>query len=413
MSNRALVINPDRIQRDINRLSQIGIGPSGVTRRAYTPEDREARQMVATLMEDAGLSVRVDAVGNLFGRIRGSDPALPVLMMGSHIDSVPGAGKFDGCLGVLGGIEVARAIQESGMRTHHPVEVAAFADEEGAWGSGTFGSRVFVGDVPENELGVRVSGGMTLRQLMESNGLFPERFSEAVRPYPLGGYLELHIEQGGVLDAEGVQIGVVTGIVGITRATITVTGKANHAGTTPMHMRDDALAKAAPIITYVQQEALRQGDMVATIGQIKVSPGAVNVIPGQVTMSLEMRSMDDQKVATMLDRVRRLIQSSKGADLQCGLAKRAVPMHPTVMEAILAACKATAVSHKKMHSGAGHDAMCIARVAPAGMIFVPSKNGISHQKEEHTDWEDVVRGVEVLAHSLVHLDAALAGRKYT
>jgi len=408
VDRRLIEVNQDRLQRDMQRLSRIGMGERGITRRSYTPEDVEARSFVAGLMQEASLDVRIDAVGNLFGRRQGAKPDLPVIMVGSHIDTVPQGGMFDGALGVLGGIEAVRAMNEAGVCTEHPVEVVSFAEEEGAWGSGTLGSRVFVGDVRAEELDRVVTGANSLKQLMLESGLEPDDFENAARPYPVAGYIELHVEQGGVLEQERLQIGIVTGIVGITRGSIVVQGKANHAGTTPMHMRDDALVKAAPLITYVYQEALRQESVVATIGRVGVSPGAVNVIPGKVELSLELRSMDDSKVELLLDRIRRKVELAEQAELRAGLAKGGVKMHALVMQAIENVCRGADVLYKKMPSGAGHDAMCMARICPTGMLFVPSKGGMSHSPDEFTHWADAARGAMVLANAVIDLDSTIS-----
>jgi len=253
-----------------------------------------------------------------------------------------------------------------------------------------------------------VTGANSLKQLMLESGLEPDDFENAARPYPVAGYIELHVEQGGVLEQERLQIGIVTGIVGITRGSIVVQGKANHAGTTPMHMRDDALVKAAPLITYVYQEALRQESVVATIGRVGVSPGAVNVIPGKVELSLELRSMDDSKVELLLDRIRRKVELAEQAELRAGLAKGGVKMHALVMQAIENVCRGADVLYKKMPSGAGHDAMCMARICPTGMLFVPSKGGMSHSPDEFTHWADAARGAMVLANAVIDLDSTIS-----
>jgi len=399
------LVNKGRLQRDIQALGAIGAGPLGITRRAYTLEDSKARRMTASLMEDAGLQVRIDPVGNIFGHRAGQDPQKPVIMFGSHVDTVPNGGMFDGALGVLGGIEAMRAFNEAGTVTRSPLEVAAFVDEEGAWVSGTFGSRAFVGQVRAQELRATTRDGQTVWEKMTSAGLAPDNLAGSVANYPVAAYLELHIEQGGVLERDGIDIGIVTGIVGITRGAVTVAGTTNHAGTTPMHMRDDALVKAARFITFVHEEARRGNDMVATIGQIQVSPGAVNVIPGEARLSLEMRSMDQSRIQVAVERFKLGAAALGGVQVDLGLAKPPVLMDAHIMDLIEEACKDSGYPYKRIPSGAGHDAMCVARIAPAGMIFVPSKGGISHSGRECTSWDQAARGVEVLARTVLRLDA--------
>jgi len=402
---KKIQVSEGRLRRDIEALGAIGAGPLGVTRRAYTSEDTKARQMTVSLMEDAGLRVRVDPVGNIFGRRDGRDSQKPVIMAGSHIDTVPNGGMFDGALGVLGAIEAARAFNEADIVTESPLEVAAFADEEGAWFSGTFGSRAFVGQVREQELRATTRDGQSVWEKLKSAGLSPDDLAGCFASYPISAYLELHIEQGGVLERDGLDIGIVTGIVGITRGAITAVGMANHAGTTPMHMRDDALVKAARFICLVHEEARRGCDMMATIGQIQVSPGAVNVVPGEARLSLEMRSMDPARLETAVERFKHGAAALGGVTVDLGLAKMPVPMDAGVMDSIEDACKEAGYPYKRMPSGAGHDAMCLARIAPVGMIFVPSMGGISHSAKESTAWDHAARGVDVLARTILRLDA--------
>jgi hydantoinase/carbamoylase family amidase len=398
-------VDESRLRRDIEALGAIGAGPSGITRRAYTTEDTEARLLTVSLMEDAGLRTRVDPVGNIFGRIEGRDPKRPVIMAGSHIDTVPNGGMFDGALGVLGAIEAIRAMSDAGIVTESPLEVASFADEEGAWFSGTFGSRAFTSQVREQELRAITRDGQTVWEKMKSAGLAPEQLASTPAAHRIAAYLELHIEQGGVLERDGLDIGIVTGIVGITRGAITVYGMANHSGTTPMHMRDDALVKAARFICLVHEEARRGGDMVATTGQIQVSPGAVNVIPGEARLSLEMRSEDPARIETAIERFKHGAAALGGVELSLGLAKPPVPMDAGIMDCIEEACKDAGYPYKRMPSGAGHDAMCLARIAPVGMIFVPSAGGISHSSKESTPWHQAAKGTDILLRTILKLDA--------
>ncbi len=399
-----LLIDGERLRRDLEALGEIGRTDFGITRRAFTEEDRRARVMVSRLMEEAGLEVRIDPVGNVFGRLSGRERTLPIVMCGSHIDTVPSGGMFDGSLGVIAGIEALRAIKSTGRVLQRSVEVAAFANEEGAWGGGTFGSRAFIGALTAEEVYANTTDGQTVAAKMLAVGLEPDDLHAAKAPYPLEAYLELHVEQGAVLDKENLDIGIVTGIVSTCRWMITVRGDANHAGTTPMHMRDDALVKASKFIVAASEEASRnRGDMVATIGQAFIQPNAPNVIAGEVKMVLGMRSLSEDRLEVALSRLKETATNLGGVDIDTIIIKPPVMMNDRLVDTIERVTQDLQIPAKKMHSGAGHDAMCIARIAPVGMIFVPSKNGKSHVPEEYTEWRHVTRGAEVLAHTILRI----------
>lgn len=400
-------VDGGRLNRRMAELARFGANDAGgIDRVAFGAADLEARAWVRDLWEEAGLTTSVDVAGNLIGRRPGTED-LPPLMLGSHIDSVPGGGNYDGQVGSMGATEVAATLHDAGVTTRHPLEFLIFPNEEG----GKTGSRALVGQVEPMELDLVTASGLTIGEGLRALGGDPTRLDEARRaPGSATAFLELHVEQGGVLDTDGVDIGVVEGIVGIMRWTVTVDGATNHAGTTPMDRRTDALVAAARFIDAVHTTALEMpGRQVATVGRISVEPGAPNVIPGRTTLSLEVRdlSMDG------IERVFRAVRARAGAiatdtgasfSFERFYTSGAAPTHPHIRDQVEAAAEALGLSHRRMPSGAGHDAQSIAVFAPVGMIFVPSRDGISHAPEEFTAPEDVTRGADVLLRTLLSLD---------
>jgi len=410
----AACVRLPRLRADLERLFELGKedGRAGAWRLAFSPADVRGRSFVLELMRDAGLAPRVDAAGNLIGAHRGRRPELPSLTIGSHIDTVPGGGMFDGALGVLGGIETLRAMRGAGYEPLHTVEVIAFSNEEKARFAGPGGSRAMVSGIGPGDLeGVRDAAGVLLTEAMSGAGLDPSEVAGARRPAGFcGGYLELHVEQGGRMDRDGIQIGAVTAIVAITRARVVFLGKANHAGTTVMTDRRDALWAAADLVGDVREAALAEkGELVGTVGVLEVSPGAANVIPGRAELSIELRSADEERIRRVLDgllaRARELatVYGLK-VEAKAGAVGRSVPMDATVVAEVQAAAAGLGLRCEKLPSWAGHDASQFAPVAPAGMIFVPSIGGVSHAPGEKTSWEDAASGVKVLAVTLCRLD---------
>ena len=401
--------NAERIEARIVALSQFGANPEGgVSRVAFSDFDIEGRHYIAALMREAGLSIRTDAAGNLIGRRAGRDDTLPPILFGSHIDSVPGGGNYDGDVGVIGALEVIDLLNEHGIVTQHPLEVVSFTDEEG----GLTGSRGMVGTLTPEALDLMTHSGYTIRDGLQRVGGDPDRLHTAARkPGDIKAYLELHIEQGGILDAEDIDIGVVEGIVGIRWWDVTVEGFANHAGTTPMDGRRDALVSAAELTLAVNRIGRElEGRHVATVGQIAAFPGAPNVIPGKVTMSLEIRDLDAEKMQQVFDLVRaeaERIAAKHGTPItftELDLAAPPAPTNAAVRDVIAAAAKALGLTSRRMPSGAGHDAQDIAHIAPIGMIFVPSVGGISHSPKEYTSAEDMANGADVLLRSVLAID---------
>ncbi len=376
----------------------------GMQRIAYSPEDRRAHAWIAQRMVAAGMTVRNDAAGNTIGHYPGSEPQRAPIGLGSHTDSVPSGGRFDGVLGVLGAIACVAALHRAGRRLRHPIEAIDFAAEEGTMPGGTVGSRAMAGNLPPENLGQPAWDGRTLADHLQGAGLTPARIGEARRaPGSLAAYLELHIEQGGILDREHCALAAVEGIVGMRHYAIAVGGRANHAGTTPMELRDDALVKAAPLIARVSEIA-RECRIIATVGRVRVVPGAPNVIPGAVELSLDMRSLDEDR----LDRAEAAVRAALapiGASLESFGQTPVAPADPSIFATIQRVCADSGLPWRTLPSGAGHDAMNVARLAPYGMIFVPSRGGVSHAPDEFTDDEALVVGVRALLTTLERIDA--------
>ena len=403
-----LRVNGVRLNESLNALAELGkTAQGGVTRLAYSDADRAAREYVMGLMRAAKLDVRIDAAANIIGRRPGRDAALPPILFGSHIDSVPDGGRYDGNVGSMGAIEVARTLADNKVVTRHPLEVVIFQNEEG----GLIGSRGMIGALTERELDLVSRSGKTIREGITFLGGDPSKLAHARRkPGDIAAYLELHIEQGAVLDAEKIDIGVVEGIVGINWWDVTVQGFANHAGTTPMDRRRDALLAAARFIEAANRVVTSvPGRQVGTVGRIQALPGAPNVIPGTVVLSLELRDLDAAKIAMLYERIRseaRRIGDASGtmfAFKEINVNEPA-PTDTRLRGLIAASARELGLTTKLMPSGAGHDAQDMARIGPAGMIFVPSVGGISHSPRELSRAEDITNGANVLAGTVLRLD---------
>ncbi|HVX39669.1 MAG TPA: Zn-dependent hydrolase [Gemmatimonadaceae bacterium] len=400
-----------RLLADLAALAAIGpTAEGGVDRPAYSDADLAARATVREWMRDAGLAVRVDAAGNTFGRRAGAEAGLPPLIIGSHTDTVPQGGRFDGALGALAALEVARTLRDRGIALRHPLEVVDFQNEEG----GLVGSKIVAGRFERDALALRATSGRTIEEGIRLLGGDPARLDEARRaPGSVAGYLELHIEQGRVLEHAGAEIGVVEGLVGIRYWEVTFLGTASHAGTTPMADRRDALVAASEFVSAVARIVTAiPGRQVGTVGRLAVHPGGANVIPGRVVLTLELRDLDLAKVTTVFDALeteaRRIARAT-------GTSVALVPTHtnepsltsPLVQDAVARAARALGLRPHLMPSGAGHDAQNMATIGPAGMLFVPSVNGISHSPLERTEDRDVVNGANVLLGAVLAMDATL------
>ncbi len=398
-----------RIEQRILELARFGANPEGgVSRVAFSDADIEGRRYIVSLMEEAGLDVRIDEAGNILGRRAGTSEGLPPILFGSHIDSVPKGGNYDGDVGVMAAIECAQVLSETGVTTRHPLEVVVFADEEG----GLVGSRGMLGALSPEALEIVSHSGKTIRQGLRDIGGDPDHLEQAVRRSgEIAAYLELHIEQGAVLDSDGIDIGIVQGIVGIKWWDVTLEGSANHAGTTPMDRRRDALLAAARLITAVNEVATGvPGRQVGTVGRIEAEPGAPNVIPGRVVMSLELRDLSMDKIESLYDRITeraRAIETESEVKITftpLDVTSTAAPTDERIRGLIEASAKDLGLSHLHMPSGAGHDAQEMARIAPVGMIFVPSVDGISHSPKEFTRPADMANGANVLLQTILRID---------
>ena len=406
------LINGRRLNEHLNALGEFGKNPQGgVSRIAYTEADRQGREFVIGLMRAAELDVSVDAAGNLVGRRAGGDQTLPPIVMGSHIDSVPEGGNYDGNVGSLGAIEVVQTLAEHRLSTRHPLEVVIFQNEEG----GLVGSAAISGALPDEELDLESRSGKTVREGIRFLGGDPAKLADARRQRgDIAAYLELHIEQGGVLDAGSIDIGVVEGIVGNSRWDVTVEGFANHAGATPMNGRQDALLAAARFIEAVNRVVTAQpGLQVGTVGRIQALPGAYNVIPGTVIMGLDLRDLDAAKIASLYRQINEEAQRiAQETDTKFVFEELSVNVPALtdgrIRRIIDESAKELGLTTRLLPSGATHDAQDMARLGPIGMIFVPSAGGISHSPREFTSPEDVVNGANVLLSTLLKLDAPVA-----
>jgi N-carbamoyl-L-amino-acid hydrolase len=412
-------ITPDieRVQRDILRMSEfVSSEEPGYTRISFSKEDREAREYVAHLMKEEGnLSVRIDAAGNLIGSRRGESQK-PAILVGSHIDTVRGGGRFDGVSGVIAAIEIARRFEEEKVSMIHPLEVIVFlAEEPSPFGISTVGSRAMTGRLSEDLLiSLKDSQGRTLGGAIEGMGGNPSRIREAKRsPAEVLAFLELHIEQGPILYSRGIPIGAVTGIVGILRGRIEVVGRMDHAGTIPMEARKDALVAGSEVVLALEKVCRELEGVVGTIGKVEVFPNSLNVIPGRVNLGMEVRSLSE----ALLHETERLFRKEldrvvqkRGVEIHfdSAISSKPVLFHRRLVEQVARVCSFLGISYLEMPSGAGHDANHLAEVVPAGMIFVPSKDGRSHCPEEWTDFEQVCLGTEVLANVVTSLDKEAA-----
>jgi beta-ureidopropionase / N-carbamoyl-L-amino-acid hydrolase len=392
---------------DLDHLATIGADPAGgVTRVAYSAADIEARGWVRDTMLALGMEARRDEAVNLMGRYPGREAQLKPLALGSHTDTVPNGGRFDGALGVVAALACVRALRDAGERLRHPVEVIDFAAEEATLGAGTLGSLAMVGRLTRGALEQPAWDGRPAAAHLREAGVDPRGLNRAVRPRRcLAGYLELHIEQGGTLDAAGIPIGAVEGIVGIRRFAAAFAGETNHAGTTAMTDRRDALVMAAPFVTGLRDTAVGAG-IVGTVGVLRVQPGAPNVIPGRVELEAEIRGLDE----SVLDRVEAELAGlaeRQGGELRRTSVKPPVRSHPTLLGAVETACEALGLAWRRMASGAGHDAMVLGEFIPQAMVFVPSRGGVSHSPDEFTPPEGCVDGARVLLRALLELDELL------
>ena len=403
-----LQVNGPRIAQHLLALSEFGKNPQGgVSRVAYTEADRQGRDYAMRLMREAGLEVAIDAAGNLVGSRPGSDGSLKPLLIGSHIDSVPEGGNYDGDVGSLSAIEAAQILNEKHVNLRHPLQVIIFQNEEG----GTIGSKAIGSGLDKTTLDRTSQSGKSMREGIRFIGGDPDKV-ETVRRQPgsIAGYFELHIEQGGTLEQQKINIGVVEGIVGILHSDVTIEGFANHAGTTPMNQRHDTLLSAARFIQKVNDVVTSiPGRQVGTVGWIKVQPGAYNVIPGRTVLGLELRDLDSKKIDDMFSRIRAQADTIGQMNGTRFSFTEPVITDPALTDKdfqklIDSTAKQLGFSTQTLPSGAGHDAQEIARIGPVGMIFIPSVAGISHSPKEFSRPQDIENGANVLLNAVVAFD---------
>ena len=410
MDLQSLRINGDRLIQRIEDLAAIGPYEStGSCRLALTDEDREGRDLVVTWMKDLGLEISIDGIGNVIATRPGNIDGPPTLT-GSHIDTVATGGRYDGNLGVLAGIELIETLIENEIDTQHPVGVGFFTDEEGArFPPDMLGSLVYVGGLSlEEALEIEAIDGAILGEELTRIGYRGPAPCPAIPPR---AFIELHIEQGPLLEDEGKTIGVVTGVQGISWTEYVVKGQSNHAGTTPMHLRHDAGYVAARIATEAREVATRMGGrQVATVGRMNLHPDLVNVVAREARLTVDLRNTDETLLVEAENQIKECVNSleeSEGVTIESRSLARFEPVvfDQQVIEIVSETASDLGLSATHMPSGAGHDAQMLARVCPTGMIFVPSKDGISHNPNEHTDREDLVAGANVLLQSVLALDA--------
>ena len=409
-------IDPARLRSRLEALSVFGRPPGagfdgGVSRLAYSDADVAGRKYVMGLIREAGLEPRIDPAGNIFARREGRDAAARPILFGSHIDSVPQGGNFDGDLGVLASIETIEAFRARAHVTRHPLEIVVWAHEESAtFGRGLAGSRIVAGDLAPGDL-AQTWNGITREQAIRRIGGAPARLADARRDKgSLQAYLELHIEQGGTLERQSIPIGVVQGIVAIDGFDVTVRGFANHAGTTPMADRQDALVAASHLTVAVHDIVkARPGRQVGTVGHVEVSPNSPNVIPGEVQLSIELRDLRPATLkelgAAIAARAAQIARDTRTRiELIPNRHNPPAEADARVQDVIARVAERRGLGATRMPSGAGHDAQMMARLCPMGMIFVPSIGGISHSPRERTSWEDCARGADVLLDTVLAID---------
>lgn len=401
-----LSVNGERLNQSLADIREIGLAPSGGSiRTAFTPFNLQALDYVSNLLTNVGYSVSIDPAANLVAIKPGSDPELAPIMSGSHLDTVPNGGHYDGIVGSMAAVEVALTLADTELR--HPLEIVIWANEEG----GKTGSRAIYGNVAQKEMILPSLSGRSIGLGMKAMGGDPERLAEVERETgEIAAYVELHIEQGAELDREGLDIGVVQGIVGIKRWYIDAIGFANHAGTTPMSRRQDALLAASKFVVMVNEVITSTpGTQVGTVGKMDAKPGAPNVIPGQASFSLEIRDLSMEKIDQLFAGIEagaKKIEAESNVrfSYQHYYTSPAAPANDSIMAIIEANTKNRGYSYQVMPSGAGHDAQSVAQIAPIGMIFVPSKNGVSHAPSEFTAPDQITKGANVLLDTILSLD---------
>lgn len=415
MIHAAIYAKTDRIQRRIEALADFTATPgAGTTRMSYSPQGQQARDYIKEQMREAGLTVREDAIGNIFGRLSGDDDARPVVMIGSHFDSVPHGGAFDGPAGVIMGLEIASLFHENRLTPRYPLEVVALVEEEGAsFGRGLMASSAMVGKVNAEELHrlCDAQGVSAAARMAEVGFNADDVASVVIPPSSLKAFIELHIEQGPVLEQTGTDVGLVDVIVGITQMNVVLSGKAGHAGTTPMDRRQDALVAASQMVSRIGDFARQAGEAtVATVGKLQVYPNGANVIPHRVSFTVDIRSKSEEKLRQVIAATRACIEEfardGVTAEIEQPLYVSPTPLNSAILASLQKNSEKLGLSHRTMVSGAGHDAMIFAGVTDVGLVFVPSRDGLSHHPDEWTDYEQLQKGVDVIFQTVIEMTEA-------
>ena len=399
------MIQRERLVKDFEAMAQLTASGEGINRLAFTDADWAGRQYIIDRMTDAGLSVEIDDFGNVIGYKIGKKPDLPVVMVGSHTDSVPNGGNYDGVVGVLSAIEVIRSMIDDGYEHDHTIAVVSFmCEESGRFGNATLGSKAMRGELTLQDLHHLVDKqGISLYEALKGRNLNPDGIETMAYKRPVKSFTEIHIEQGKVLEHEQKTIGIVTGIAAPERFYVTIRGNADHSGATPMNLRHDALCGASKIILGIEEIASMQEEppVVGTVGVVEVTPGAMNVIPGAVKLGVDIRSISKAARNSVVTLVKEFIDITAekrklSYTIEIIAQDHPVEMHPAMIREIEEAVKSVGIEYMTMPSGAGHDAMHWAEAVPTGMIFIPCRDGISHNPAEFAEMDDIVTGAEVL-----------------
>lgn len=410
-------INQRRLMRDLNAIGRIGIGNrGGVTRLVFSIKELRSRQVLIHLMRQAGLKIHIDGIGNIFARLEGRDAKAPAVLAGSHLDTVIHGGKYDGPVGVIGALEAIRTISEHKIPVRSPLEVVCFVGEESSrFGFSTLGSSLVAGEVRPKDLANAVDAqGTKLADVLSSLGISPKHLGALERaPETLKAYLELHIEQGPILEAIGKRIGLVTAIAAPSRFRVIFSGQADHSGTTPMHMRKDALVAAALFIEQVERicrkySSMAKGRVVGTVGAMKIEPGVINAVPGRAELQVDIRSTSAKSKARVTRWVKQAAEEigrkrNIGVEALTIREEDPVPLDKRLLRVTRKICDQKAIDCEIMPSGAGHDAMQMAKITPAGMIFIPSQRGISHNPLEWSAPEDIALGTQLLMETMIEV----------
>lgn len=405
-------VNEKRIEQRIFELAEFGKNEKGEGQRvAYSQGDIAGRAYFMDLMRKAGLEVHIDFAGNIVGKRAGKDPSKKPIAFGSHIDMVPNGGNYDGAYGSITALEIIEVLNENKIITDHPLEVIIFQNEEG----GLVGSRAMTGNLKKEALSQKSASGLTIAEGIKAIGGNPDRLDEVIRKNgDLAAFLEIHIEQSKVLEKQGIDVAIVEGIVGIDDWDITVIGMANHAGSTPMNDRQDALIAASKLVIAVNEVVNSyEGTQVGSVGKITVPSGAPNIIPGKVEMSLQMRDLSEEKIKKMFaDVEKRAEQIAKETNTEIKFENLNLASTPTmasreIQDKMVQAAESFGISYISMQSGAGHDVQEMAKLGPIGLVFIPSKDGISHNPKEYSSPSEMAKGANIMLNTVLLLDKSL------